>query len=545
MRRAGAFVAVVLCGALWLAIAPLAHADLVSYYDFDTDVAAGGTVAGALGTPYSGTLVNDAVVSGGVLNLLGNNDAVTGSGDYMALPDIRAGSFAGKEATLSLWLKRVEPSQSGSRCGLVALGTGLASHYGWGVDQGYFSMFQTGRPSVALRSEVDRTTWHHLAITTEPGTGTYKIYQAGVEAPGSGASPGTFVINPSPWIGRSNRDAGTGSDYFFYGEMDEVAIFDHALTAAEVAGLADRSLTVRDVAGNTIRPGGAGAIGTETRDYTVSNIALAGTANQSSRYSATIWGPEVAIDGLKHPATGDFSHTANGQPEQWWEVNLGAPCEVDEVRIYNRSASFVENLLGTSAGGGFRASILDENGAVVGYSDHDWTDTFAYPFVIDQFLVGGTPEDVVVGQTVRLEKLLPLETGNSGWHATWNLSEVEVDGTCPSLSMGEYDSLETELDGNAGTSDLVDVSGTLTLAGWLKVSMIGGALVTGDSFDILNWGELLGTFDEVFLPDLRGSMEWDTSMLYVDGTITVVPEPATCVLLAIGSLGVLRRRRRK
>jgi len=51
-----------------------------------------------------------------------------------------------------------------------------------------------------------------------------------------------------------------------------------------------------------------------------------------------------------------------------------------------------------------------------------------------------------------------------------------------------------------------------------------------------------GTFASVLLPDLPGMLGWDSSHLYSSGTLSVIPEPATLSLLALGLLLAWRRR---
>ena len=70
-----------------------------------------------------------------------------------------------------------------------------------------------------------------------------------------------------------------------------------------------------------------------------------------------------------------------------------------------------------------------------------------------------------------------------------------------------------------------------------------GPLVYGSTFDILNWVSESGTFSTVNLPTLSDGLFWDSSKLYVDGTIQVVPEPATLLLLIMAAgLGLILRR---
>ena len=61
-------------------------------------------------------------------------------------------------------------------------------------------------------------------------------------------------------------------------------------------------------------------------------------------------------------------------------------------------------------------------------------------------------------------------------------------------------------------------------------------------FQIFDAGTLSGTFSAVLLPDLPGMLGWDSSLLYSSGTLSVIPEPATLPLLALGMLLARRRR---
>lgn len=82
--------------------------------------------------------------------------------------------------------------------------------------------------------------------------------------------------------------------------------------------------------------------------------------------------------------------------------------------------------------------------------------------------------------------------------------------------------LEIELAGTTtGTFDRLNVSGAATLAGTLAVTLKSFSPPQNAAFDILDFGSRTGTFSTVSLPALAGQLEWDTSKLYVDGTIRV------------------------
>ena len=124
--------------------------------------------------------------------------------------------------------------------------------------------------------------------------------------------------------------------------------------------------------------------------------------------------------------------------------------------------------------------------------------------------------------------------------------------TAGDLAFGSGSLLDIELGGTTAGSqyDVLDSCGAVSLLAGskLRVSLLGGFAPAGNNvFDILEFGSLSGTFGSLDLPTLGGGLSWDTTNLYREGTISVMPEPAAIVLLGAGGLVLLayaRRRRR-
>jgi len=53
-----------------------------------------------------------------------------------------------------------------------------------------------------------------------------------------------------------------------------------------------------------------------------------------------------------------------------------------------------------------------------------------------------------------------------------------------------------------------------------------------------------GTFDVVQLGALQHGLSWDSSKLYLDGTVTVIPAPSAGLVMIGGLLSFARRGRR-
>ena len=100
---------------------------------------------------------------------------------------------------------------------------------------------------------------------------------------------------------------------------------------------------------------------------------------------------------------------------------------------------------------------------------------------------------------------------------------------------------------DVGEFDQLLVQGELNLGGELTLQFLDGFdPLLGDSFDLLDWGTLEGSFHSLNLPTLNAGLRWDTGSLYSSGTLSIsnVPEPTSAALLGAFLLGWSVRRRR-
>jgi hypothetical protein len=97
---------------------------------------------------------------------------------------------------------------------------------------------------------------------------------------------------------------------------------------------------------------------------------------------------------------------------------------------------------------------------------------------------------------------------------------IHVTGNLTQLPAGR---LQLEIGGSgAGSFDRLEVNQSLTFAGMLDVLLTNAFTPqSGQSFDLMNWNAVTGTFAAVNLPALPGGLSWDTADLYSTGTLRV------------------------
>ena len=215
-----------------------AHAGLVLHYAFDeTSVT---TAADSSGSGNTGTLTNMTGSEwttgkvGGVLSFDGTNDYVEAIG-YKGV----TGSNA---RTIALWFKT---SNSGALMPLAAYGdrsgANSLSYLALVSDSAAF-VWGSGVHGGGKGDLVDGA-WHHVAVTI-PENGIVEDFAFYVDGAGGPTGMITPPINTSAstdvilgsWTG-----TGVGK---FNGLLDDFRIYDHALSAGEVAALAAMSTTL-------------------------------------------------------------------------------------------------------------------------------------------------------------------------------------------------------------------------------------------------------------------------------------------------------------
>ncbi|MEX2673308.1 MAG: PEP-CTERM sorting domain-containing protein [Phycisphaeraceae bacterium] len=122
------------------------------------------------------------------------------------------------------------------------------------------------------------------------------------------------------------------------------------------------------------------------------------------------------------------------------------------------------------------------------------------------------------------------------------IGHARVIGDARSLSL-----LMLELGGPSDWQyDRLIVTDTLTVRGIIDVQLLNYDPVAGDVFNVLDFADFIAIYT-LQLPDLSPGLAWDVSEFETLGELkvlgTVVPEPTSLTLLALGAAALLRRRR--
>ena len=155
-----------------------------------------------------------------------------GTDQYVAFP---ATPNTG-DITISFWVK-----YSTGYMAYVASGDGIFTYLRFAYQYGKLS-FVYANVNYDLTTDIKDGNWHHVVVTYDQSEATVKGYTDGsLSETHTNKSAGT--TNNIQTIGASK----TGSTGYFNGELDEVAIFNTALSASKIQQIYDATAVVDGV----------------------------------------------------------------------------------------------------------------------------------------------------------------------------------------------------------------------------------------------------------------------------------------------------------
>jgi autotransporter-associated beta strand protein len=460
-------------------------------FDNVSGTAGGSTVTNG-GT--GGSSMNGVVVSNGVSGVsfsagkVGNALSLAGDGSFVAISN-RVGSLDGSTPglawTLAMWLKT---TQAGGGYAYQGDGSWANNNTAFYLNQGntsagtHMGAVRYGGGWLTGNGSVNDGNWHFIAITDFGGTKNIYI-------DGNLDATTTGWANPSAgnqfWIG-GTADSGDGVAKL-NGQIDEVSIFNRALSVAEV-----RSLTNVQPA---LTPGSFGGQLPAGSPLVVSSGAifdLGGNWQTMASLADGSGGGMVTNSGAA-PATIILGASAGSRTFSGVIADAAPANAVSFVK----NGTAVETLSGTNTYRGtttVNAGTLLINGSLGTNS-----------VTVAGGNLGGS--GVIRGPvTVNAASLVP---GNNS---------IGVLTISNDLTFSSVGAVSMELDKNGATNDLLRVTGALHYDGTLNVTSLSGSLAGGDSFKLFDAPNFTGNFAAISGSPGAG-LDWKFNP--ATGTLTV------------------------
>lgn len=243
----------------------------------------------------------------------------------------------------------------------------------------------------------------------------------------------------------------------------------------------------------------------------------------------------------QHAGANDNRVFVAGKWKNSGSVTIGqASNTANFVRIYDGGELTAHSVTINGSGNSLQ---LNDGGTLKILSDFDASmDGFSFNSNSTLSVAGTLSGLSVLKSTQRLET--PNLLGDIEIHGTFapgnSVADSLVDGN---MFLAADGILEMEL----GTdSDRLTVRGDSELSGTVALLFGEGYIASkGDRFDLFDWeGDVSGSFSLIDAPTLTGDLQWDTSRLYTDGTLSVIPEPANALLMLSAVPALLLQRKR-
>ncbi|MFA5292967.1 MAG: LamG-like jellyroll fold domain-containing protein [Phycisphaerae bacterium] len=240
------------------------HCGLAGYWKFDET--SGITAVDSSGNGNNGTLISMSSPSCWITGQIGGGLNYDGWNDYVNCGNGASLDITG-DITIALWLYANNFNWDPD---LITRGSYFTSYSIWATSSGYIR-FSLDNDRLTSNTALSTGTWHHIAVTR--GGNQRKIYINGQQD-----TSDTYGSPIGSTFGALNIST---NSYPFNGIMDDVRIYDRALSAAEVAQLAN---TLRYMGSHTENTSNAMALsigipaGTSAGDLLIAAVARSGNA---------------------------------------------------------------------------------------------------------------------------------------------------------------------------------------------------------------------------------------------------------------------------
>lgn len=289
-------------------LASLNGAALMANYKFESGDASDRSARGQHGAVSGGVTFT---APGKVDSAAATFDGIDGS---IQIPVVVANDF-----TIAFWMKTTATGGAGTQW---YSGNGLVDGEvgGAGADFGTSLLgskvaFGVGNPDTTIQSPtaVNDGAWHHVAVTRNGTSGAMQLFLDGVPQASATGPTGTRTLPTSLRIGSIQTGV-----RFFSGSLDEIRLYNYALTSAEIARLfrpRNAPVAVYSFENNALDSSGFGNHGAVAGgiSYGAGNVGQVGQFNGA--------GNSVVIPS---PLVNDFSiaywikTTATAGTGQWW-----------------------------------------------------------------------------------------------------------------------------------------------------------------------------------------------------------------------------------
>ncbi len=220
---------------------------LKGYWSFNGEALSGTTAYDWSGAGNNGTLTNGPIITKGQV---GQALSFDGTDDYV----VGTAAATADVFTYSAW---INPStNSGTIIGTTSNGIQ------WRLSTGKLNLVAAGVTEIGSSTEtVPMNAWTHVSLTND-ASGNYTFYINGHDAGGRGTNAYNYD-NQRPAIGSRYHD---NASELFTGIIDEVRIYNRALTAAEIKSLYNRGAPDKTNAGSS-QAQGTGRLDSDLRAY--------------------------------------------------------------------------------------------------------------------------------------------------------------------------------------------------------------------------------------------------------------------------------------